>query len=70
MLTPFGPSLPPRLPVQVRNNAGGLWNHGAFFLHNLAPFGSQVGARWLGCKPIGSLPGSACRHTVPAHLPS
>jgi superoxide dismutase len=28
--------------LQVKNNAGGLWNHALFFLHNLAPAGSQV----------------------------
>jgi hypothetical protein len=32
----------------VRNNAGGLWNHGLFFLHNLAPAYSQVGRAWRG----------------------
>ncbi len=45
----------PSAPVlQVRNNAGGLWNHGLFFLHNLAPAGSQASrgrtvntAKWL-----------------------
>jgi hypothetical protein len=28
----------------VRNNAGGFWNHGLFFLHNLAPAGTQASA--------------------------
>ncbi|PSC75227.1 superoxide dismutase [Micractinium conductrix] len=26
----------------IRNNAGGLWNHGLFFFSNLAPTGSQT----------------------------
>ncbi|KAL4443754.1 hypothetical protein ABPG75_011491 [Micractinium tetrahymenae] len=35
------PIIPPKCWLQVRNAAGGFWNHGLFFLHNLAPFGSQ-----------------------------
>lgn len=36
------PVIPPKCWTQVRNAAGGLWNHGLFFQHNLAPFGSQT----------------------------
>ncbi|KAI7841253.1 hypothetical protein COHA_005026 [Chlorella ohadii] len=34
-------TIPTECETLVRNNAGGLWNHGLFFLHNLAPAGSQ-----------------------------
>ncbi|KAI3431840.1 hypothetical protein D9Q98_010592 [Chlorella vulgaris] len=35
------PAIKPECETLVKNNAGGLWNHALFFLHNLAPAGSQ-----------------------------
>ncbi|PRW59894.1 superoxide dismutase [Chlorella sorokiniana] len=34
-------TIPTECETLVRNNAGGFWNHGLFFLHNLAPAGTQ-----------------------------
>lgn len=68
LLHRLSPGYLPSLPLQVRNNAGGLWNHGLFFLHNLAPAGSQASARGraasqgrVGTRAAGG--GLAGRHT-------
>lgn len=55
----------PRHPPQVRNNAGGLWNHGLFFLHNLAPFNSQVPAPCPAASRVCWPPASSCSVSPP-----
>jgi hypothetical protein len=62
--------------MQVRNNAGGLWNHDLFYMYNLAPFGSLASTMPHACTLMllwekgVEAPRFALHHPIPLVLRS